>query len=125
MQGHGRTETGASAKALATLEGAWTLAPPSKSGGLSPPDSVMDETPTPENPDKKGFNPIDLSQLQGFETINTTLLPDRLYDRFALLPGIETIERRENDDGTDRTLEIQRFEASAGLDGFSSTPSGP
>lgn len=66
-----------------------------------------------------------LSQLRGFETIRTTLLPDRLHDRFALLPGIETIERRENDDGTDRTLEIQRFEASAGSDGFSSTPSGP
>jgi hypothetical protein len=26
----------------------------------------MDETPTPENPANKGFNPIDLSQLQGF-----------------------------------------------------------
>lgn len=40
--------------------------PTKQSGGPSPPDSVMDETPTPENSEKKGFNPIDLSQLQGF-----------------------------------------------------------
>jgi hypothetical protein len=26
----------------------------------------MDETPTPENPVKKDFNKLDLSQLQGF-----------------------------------------------------------
>jgi hypothetical protein len=52
-----------------------------------------------------------LSQLPGFERINTVLLPDNLHDRFATLPGVTTTERRENDDGTDRTVEIQEFEA--------------
>jgi hypothetical protein len=60
-----------------------------------------------------------LSQLPGFERINTVLLPDNLHDSFGALPGIETVERRENDDGTDRTVEIQRFEASGAV---SSTP---
>lgn len=60
-----------------------------------------------------------LSQLPGFEAINTTLLPDRLHDRFSTLSGVETVERRETDDGTDRTVEIQRFEASGAV---SSTP---
>lgn len=63
-----------------------------------------------------------LSGLPGFERINTTLLPDSLHDKFATLPGIETIERRENDDGTDRTTEIQRFEASTDADFASSIP---
>ena len=65
-----------------------------------------------------------LSQLPGFEPIRTTLLPDRLHDRFATLPGVVTVERRENDDGTDRTLEIQRFEASRGSDSFQTARSG-
>lgn len=60
-----------------------------------------------------------LSQLPGFERINTTLLPDNLHDRFATLDGVTTTERRENDDGTDRTIEIQEFEASGAV---SSTP---
>jgi hypothetical protein len=60
-----------------------------------------------------------LSQLPGFERISTTILPDRLHDRFAELPGVTTTERRENDDGTDRTVEIREFEAAAGI---SSTP---
>jgi hypothetical protein len=63
-----------------------------------------------------------LSQLPGFERINPALLPDSLHDRFATLPGIETVERRENDDGTDRTIEIQRFEASTDADFASSIP---
>jgi hypothetical protein len=60
-----------------------------------------------------------LSQLPGFEPISLTLLPDRLHDRFATLPGVETFERREDDDGIDRTVEISEFEASGAL---SSTP---
>lgn len=60
-----------------------------------------------------------LSQLPGFERISVALLPDRLHDRFATLPGVETVERREDDDGIDRTTEIREFEASGAL---SSTP---
>jgi len=63
-----------------------------------------------------------LSRLPGFETIRPALLPDTLHDRFARLPGVETVERREDDDGIDRTLEIRRFEASAGAGSLSSTP---
>ena len=63
-----------------------------------------------------------LSQLPGFERISTTLLPDRLHDRFATLPGVDTVERREDDDGIDRTVEIQRFEASSDEDFASSIP---
>ncbi len=56
-----------------------------------------------------------LSQLPGFERINTVLLPDNLHDRFATLDGVVTTERRETDDGTDRTIEIQEFEASGAV----------
>jgi hypothetical protein len=60
-----------------------------------------------------------LGQLPGFEPIDTVLLPDNLHDRFATLSGVETVERREADDGFDRTVEIERFEASGAV---SSTP---
>lgn len=63
-----------------------------------------------------------LSQLPGFERINTTLLPDRLHDRFATLSDVEEIERRESDDGTDRTIEIREFESSSDADFLSSSP---
>lgn len=63
-----------------------------------------------------------LSQLPGFERISTTMLPDRLHDRFASFSGIEIVERREDDDGNDRTAEIRRFEASSDADFVSSIP---
>jgi hypothetical protein len=60
----------------------------------------MDETPTPENPDKKGFNPIDLSQLQGFSF--GTQWSQEKADPNARSGSREDAPRREGGPGRDR-----------------------
>ncbi len=60
----------------------------------------MDETPTPENPANKGFNPIDLSQLQGFSF--GTQWSQEKADPNARSGAREDAPRREGGPGRDR-----------------------
>ncbi len=60
----------------------------------------MDETPTSESPDKKGFNPIDLSQLQGFSF--GTQWSQEKADPNARSGSREDAPRREGGPGRDR-----------------------
>lgn len=60
----------------------------------------MDETPTPENSEKKGFNPIDLSQLQGFSF--GTQWSQEKADPNSRSGSREDSPRREGGPGRDR-----------------------
>ena len=51
-----------------------------------------------------------LGQLPGFESIRSTLFPNTLRNRFALLPGVELTEYREAD-GDDKSFAAAQIDA--------------
>ena len=51
-----------------------------------------------------------LGQLPGFDSIRSTLFPNALRNRFAILPGVELTEYREAD-GDDKSFAAAQIDA--------------
>jgi len=70
---------------------------------------VMQAGPVPQAMCARTTSRI-LRQLPGFESIRQTWSPNRIEDDFALLPGVETREFREND-AADKSVAAEQINA--------------